>query len=61
MLENEINATVTIPISVLLDLTKKAEQREIILRYAITSEYSISRKEILSICGEKETPKETGL
>lgn len=61
MLENEINALVTIPISILLDLTKKAEQRDIILRYVIASEYSITKKEILSICGEKEPPKETDL
>ena len=55
MTENNI---VQIPLDVFLELTRKSEQRDVILRYAAKQEYSVYPKELFNICGEELPKKE---
>ena len=48
---------VQISLEQLLELAKKVEQRDAILRYAATSKYSIDKQMLFKLCGE-EMPQE---
>ena len=48
---------VFIPLEIFQEILKKAEQRDIILRFAERETYSVCTSDILKICG-RETVKE---
>lgn len=49
---------VQIPLERLLELAKKAEQRDAMLRYAAKAKYGIDKQELFNLCGEEMPQKE---
>ena len=43
---------VTIPLDHFIELVRKAEQRDVILRFAEQEKYSVNKKELFNLCGE---------
>ena len=53
-----MESTVQISLEQLLELAKKAEQRDAMLRFAAMAKYGIDKQELFKLCGEEMPQKE---
>lgn len=53
-----MDGMVQISLEQLLELAKRAEQRDAMLRFAAMSKYSIDKQELFKLCGEAMPQKE---
>lgn len=53
-----MDGMVQISLEQLLELAKKAEQRDAMLRFAAMAKYGIDKQELFKLCGEEMPQKE---
>lgn len=53
-----MDGTVQIDLKTLMELSRKAEQRDAMLRFAAMAKYGIDKQELFKLCGEWMPQKE---
>ena len=48
-----MDGMVQIDLKTLMELSRKAEQRDVMLRFVVEQKYSIDKKELFNRCGEE--------